>query len=177
MTCSAVSLFPDQTSTGRIRSPCVCVCVCSDVSFWDLPTPPQVHRSCCSDRSSVGSSQGGEEGEVLSSCPPAGGRLDPTPAQVEGIWTCSRLTSSVCSTDCQDEGGSIDMGGRGLPWVAAKKEVEGVTEDRGEGRRVEDGDVSVEEKICRREERKQDVRGKEEFICKLRKAGYNTKEY
>lgn len=44
------------------------------------------------------------------------------------------------------------MGGNGLPWVVAKKEAEGVTVDRGEGRRVKGGEVRVEEKICRRKE-------------------------
>lgn len=98
----------------------------------------------------MGSSEGGGEGEVLSSCPPAGGRLDSTPAQVGRIWTCSLPNGEVCSTDWQDEGRSIDTGGTGLPWGVGKKEAEGVTVDRGEGCHGEGGDVRVEEEICRK---------------------------
>lgn len=60
---------------------------------------------------------GGEEDKDLSFCPPAGGRMDSTPALLDDIWTCSPLNGGVSSTDCQGEGESIDTGGGELPWV------------------------------------------------------------
>lgn len=97
--------------------------------------------------------------------------MDSTPALQDDIWTCSPLNGGVSSTDCQGGGESIDMDGRRLPWVD-RKESEIVMVDWEEGRRVDGGDVSggfflLEEKICRKKEKKMsEQRAKEESVCK-----------
>lgn len=146
--------------------------ICSDVCVWARPTPPQVRHGCWTRWSSVRSSGGGEGDKDLSACPPAGGRMDSTPALLDDIWTCSPLNGGVSSTDCQDDGESIDTGGGGgLPWVD-RREVEAATVDWEEGRRVDGGDVSgglflLEGKICWKKERQKmsELRGKES-VCK-----------
>lgn len=147
----------DQTSSCHKCRLCFCVNICVDVSFWERPTHPQVRLGGrLTHWSSVGSSGGGEEedeGEQLSFCPPASEKMDSSPALLEDVWTCSPLSGGVSSTDCQDEGASIDAGSKGLPWEG-RKEVGATMADWEECRRVDgDGDVSegfllLEGKTC-----------------------------